>query len=94
LIDVIPYQRKLELANEWVCHKIDGTLPLIGASGRGIFIDMDAIPKNKMSWDEIVRIYDQTGVMFFDSNPDRMNMHPVSFEEYCEHYELFSVNLK
>jgi len=89
MINIALYQHRLELANEWMCHNIDGTLPLIGVLDRKILINIDAVPK--ISWEDIVRIYDQTGIMFHDPNPSH-NMHPVSFEEYCEHYELFSIN--
>lgn len=69
-------------------HKIDGTLPLTGNKGTELFmIDIGAIPK--VSWEKAIEIYDQTGVLFWNSDVPN-NMHPVSFEEYCEYKELFN----
>lgn len=88
MINIEPYQNRLKLCYEWICHKIDGTLPLIGDKEKQPFyIDIGAIPK--VSWEEAVRIYEQTGVLFWNANVPN-NMHPASFEEYCE----FNIKIK
>jgi len=82
MINVLLYLQRLKLAEEWVCHKIDGTLPLIDFSSskeKAYQIDLSAMPM--LSWDKVIDIYDQTGVMFWQQP---INMRPVTFEEYCE----------
>jgi hypothetical protein len=83
MIDITPYQERLQLCKEWLHLKIDGILPLIGDAGNEkLFIDIGCIPK--VSWDEAIRLYEQTGNMFWNSNVPN-NMHPASFEEYCNY---------
>lgn len=89
MIDISLYQRKLELAKEWLFHKIDGTLPMIGYNETMSFvIDVGCIPK--ISWDEAISIYEQTGVLFLNAKVPN-STHPATFEEYCE-YSLIKLN--
>lgn len=82
MINIQPYLQRLELCKEWLFHKIDGTLPLKhDQSGTMVAINIGAVPK--MSWDEVIRTWEQTGVMFYRDDPFE-NMRPVTFEEYCE----------
>lgn len=81
MIDISPYQERLLLCKEWLHLKIDGTLPLIGgAENEKVFIDIECVPK--VSWEEAIRLYDQTGILFWNPNVPN-NMHPASFDEYC-----------
>lgn len=86
MIDISLYQRRLELAKQYIGHKIDGTLPLIGGNKTEPFvIDIGCIPQ--VAWEEAIKIYDQTGLLFWNSNVPN-DVRQVTFEEYCEHFNL------
>lgn len=83
MIDITPYQLRLELCKEWFCHKIDGTLPLIDfnySEEKAYRIDLSVVPE--LSWDKVMDIYNQTGFMFWR---EATNMRQVTFEEYCKY---------
>lgn len=82
MIDISPYQERLQLRKEWLHLMIDGALPLASSrGGEGVFIDIGVVPK--LSWDEVIRMYDQTGVLYWNSNAS-LDLRPVSFDEYCK----------
>lgn len=89
MIDISSYQQRLELAKEWMFHKIDGTLPMIGNKGVVLFIVDIGYPP-RVSWEEAMIAYEQCGVLYWNSNIPS-DMRPVTIEEYCE-YNLNKFN--
>jgi hypothetical protein len=89
LIDVTPYQQRLELCKEWMYNKIDGILPLKHEqSGTMVAINIGVVPK--MSWEEVLRLWGQTGIIVYRHDPFE-KLRPVTFEEYCELKQLIKI---
>jgi len=78
MIDITPYQERLEWLKEWIHKRIDG-FPTF-------YIDIEAVPKIN-SMEKFIEIYTQTGIMFYTKN--EISQHnlvmPVSFDEYCQY---------
>lgn len=90
MIDVSLYLRRLEIAKEWMCHKIDGTLPMVtNKKIDPIVFDVinTAINAPELSFEKVMSLYNQTGVLFWREPVD---MHYVSIEEYFEYRKIFN----
>jgi hypothetical protein len=59
MIDVSPYINKLEVLKEYMALRIDRP--------RMWLLDMGSLPW--LSWEEVMRIYDQTGFYYYNSQP-------------------------
>lgn len=82
MIDISPYQYRLEMLKEWMANKIDGTLPFTFNKSNDFWIDISCVPE--IAWQDAIRIYEQTGVLFYSKKPDHGGMRPVEFHEYLE----------
>lgn len=92
MIDTSIHQFKLELLRQYIFAKIDGHLPKIGASKMGsVVMVLNTMPVAFMSPDDIIRLYAQTGIMFWSSNKE--HEREVTFEEYCEYKLHEPINL-
>lgn len=90
MIDITEYQQKLEWCYEWMAHKIDGSLPWVSdRSTNEPLIDITVVPN--VSHEDVIRIFEQTGVMFWSAR--RNDMHPASFEEYCKYLKHLNYDL-
>lgn len=79
MIDITPFQNKLTWLGEWINNRIDGTISPPMWVNLGI-LDF------KHSIEDIVRIYQQVGVMYYKPKDVIENPAiPVSFEEYCKY---------
>jgi len=79
MIDVQPYIDKLELLKKYLSESIDGRLGFI-------WIDQEALPKMRL--EEIMHLWDCTGILLFRSGEENTN-HSVgnfSFEGWLEDY--------
>ena len=77
-IDIQPYLDKLDLLKEYMCLKIDG-------KGKVFMVNTDAIPY-RMPTKELLRIWDETGLLFCTSI-DNDNYEPpkeITFEEFYQ----------
>lgn len=79
MIDITPYQERLQWLKEWVEGRIDGII------SPPIWVDIDAIGF-KLSIDQVLKIWNQTGVIYYRKD-DVINHGavPISFEEYCKY---------
>lgn len=78
MIDITPYQQKLEWLREWIHKRIDG-IPYF-------WIDIDAVP-HIYTMERVVEIFNQTGVLFYNHNDvsGYNSIMPISFDEYCQY---------
>lgn len=76
MIDITPYQERLEWLKEWIAAKIDGVLP---------YTMMTVTMETYMTYppEELMRIYQQTGVLYFREPSISSNTRQPSFDEYC-----------
>lgn len=81
MIDITPYQERLQWLQEWIHKRIDG-FPTF-------YINIEAIPQLH-SMERFIEIFNQTGVMFYNKN--EISQHnlimPITFEEYCQYKEI------
>lgn len=79
MIDITPFQNKLAWLREWINGSIDGTI------SPPMWINFDALNFNH-SIEDILRIYQQTGVIYYRQKDVVENPAiPISFEEYCKY---------
>jgi len=77
MISILPYQQKLEALREYMDAKIDGT-------GKFVIINIEAIPYAR-TWDEFVRIYNETGITMWSSDTEyETKITTIPFEEWYE----------
>lgn len=77
MIDITPYQQKLEWLREYMCNRIDGSL-------FDSIMDI-RIEAHMYSVEQIMRLYNQTGLVFYSSRPEMTSItRPPTFEEYCK----------
>lgn len=77
MINVQPYINKLEVLKEWIALKISNPTG-------SFWIDINAIPV-KSSIEQIMRIYEQTGIIFAHSEPMPEPIYKdITFEEYFQ----------
>ncbi len=83
LIDITPYQQKLSWLQEWINDRIDGRI------SPPMWVDLDAISKFDYSVDQIMKIYQQVGVVFYREKDVIENPAiPISFEQFCIYKQL------
>lgn len=78
MIDITPYQERLEWLKEWMEMKIFGRLP-----NTMMVVTMEtymAYPP-----EELMRIYQQTGVMYYREPSISSQCRQPTFEEYCQY---------
>lgn len=79
MIDITPYQQRLEWLREWISDRIDGKI------SPPIWVDVEALKFN-LSVKEILDIYQATGMLFFKAKDIIENKAiPISFQEYCKY---------
>lgn len=75
MIDISLYITKLDILREYMRLLIDGKMQ--------ITIDLNALPIPALSTDQIMGIYYETGVLFYNrEDAGYPVMKPTSFEEY------------
>ncbi len=75
MINVQPYLDKLEVFKEWIEFRIFNP-------GSQFWINVDAIPVPN-TIEQVFRIYNETGILFFHSEPLPEPIYKeLSFEEY------------
>lgn len=80
MIDITPYQQKLTWLQEWINDRIDGVI------SPPMWVNLNAIGSFKHSMEDIMRMYNQCGVMFFSAKDVVENPAiPISFEQFCLH---------
>lgn len=79
MIDITPFQQRLQYLNDWIRARIDGVI------SPPIWVNIDAIDFN-LTMDDIMRIWQQAGMLYFTKS--EVVGHPaipVSFDEYCKY---------
>lgn len=91
MINIQLYQQRLEWLKEWMDGKIFGTLP---ENMMHVAIEVECVPK--LSIEQIMVIYNQTGTIFFTTTkPEMVTTYRVmNFEEYCKHKQSSLLTLK
>lgn len=78
MIDITPFQQRLNLLKCWLSDRIDGIIsPPIWEDTRCVSFNYTV--------DEVLRIYEQVGVMVFEDDVINNPALPFSFEEYCKY---------
>lgn len=78
MIDITPYQQKLTWLQEWIRDCIDGGI------SPPIWINVGMIPSIDLSMEDVLRIWHQTGVMFYNvEDVVESTSSPISFEQFC-----------
>lgn len=75
MIDITPYQQKLILLKEWLDKKMDGTLPAM------VEFNIEAVMNYSM--EDILRIYRQTGMVYYSRPVMTTKLSILTFEDYC-----------
>jgi hypothetical protein len=70
--------QRLEWLKEWIADRIDGKI------SPPIWVNLDALPF-KFSIDDVLKIWRQTGLMFYKEDVISHPAIPVSFDEYCQY---------
>lgn len=76
MIDVSEFEFKLTLLRQYMFAKIDGHVPQ--KKHCSFLRDIGAVPE--LPWEEVIRIYNQTGILFYREDD---NLCDVTFDEYC-----------
>lgn len=78
MIDISPYQQKLSWLQEWINARIDGHI------SPPMWVNLDAIHKFDYTIDQVMKIFQQTGVYYYREKDVIENPAiPISFEQYC-----------
>ncbi len=78
MIDITPYQQRLEWLREWLYKKIDGKLP-------DDIVETRVEQVMAYTLDQLIRIYNQTGMLINQYPNITSIMRPMNFQEYCKY---------
>lgn len=83
MIDISIYEQKLLWLQEWINARIDGRI------SPPMWVTLDAIHKFDYTIDQVMKIFQQTGVFYYREKDVIENPAiPISFEQFCVYKQL------